>query len=646
MPKAVDKNLRKLPLGAIRPEGWLLDEIRHVCALQRRLGALQGLVKNGEWTSGENLPRYVRGLVLLSAVLDDKALKEKAFGFVLLMLNSANEGGDFGPKGTRSLTPKIEAVKALLCYYEYTGDERVLPFLKKFFKNQFNTYSVSPTWFDSRARLLEEIPAIEAVYRETDLEWLQDLGEKLRDSSNDWFKLASKFPYKKPYGKYIGARSLKKTLKKVNLYSSIELPPKAKPYTPEFVETEWHRKAHQVAIETDGVNLAKAVKYPAVYGRFVGDDDLKNISLKLINSLNRYHGTPLGMFACSNMLGSASATAGVDVQAAVEMLESLVEVVKETGDYAAVDLIERIAFNLIPAATFDDCSAVQDMVLVNQVEASPSRKLPGSNEDNAYYTKKLTKGAIAVMSAYPLYLSTACMIKNDEINFLTYAPCKMDISIAGCQMTISERTGYPFRNTVAFKVEKVNGEPEVKINFRAPKNTTIQLISGGQVVASGTKQISVKCVLKTGSTFMIKLNIPLVAEEFGGKYSLMKGNLLMSEKMPHEIKTTVEDRRVLVVNTSKRWSIAPVLERKSGSTSLYEQERTIVHDIGEKPFSFDNPPFELAVRSKNVQNWDYDISGFAAIPKKPDYSEESLERTFIPYGCTLLHIAQFPKCVK
>ena len=145
---------------------------------------------------------------------------------------------------------------------------------------------------------------------------------------------------------------------------------------------------------------------------------------------------------------------------------------------------------------------------------------------------------------------------------------------------------------------------------------------------------------------MIKLNIPLVAEEFGPKYSLMKGNLLMSEKMPHEIKTTVEDRRVLVVNTSKRWSIAPVLERKSGSTSLYEQERTIVHDIGEKPFSFDNPPFELAVRSKNVQNWDYDISGFAAIPKKPDYSEESLERTFIPYGCTLLHIAQFPKCVK
>ena len=645
MAKAIDKNFKKLPLGAIKPEGWLLDEMRLVCNLQKRLGALQGLVKNGEWTSGEQLPRYVRGLVLLSAALDDKAMKEKALGFVLLMLNSANEGGDFGPKGVRSLTPKIEAVKALLSYYEYTGDERILPFLKKFFKNQFNTYAVSPTWFNSRARLLEEISAIEALYRETDLEWLQDLGEKLRDSSNDWFKLAAKFPYKRPYGKYIGAKSLKRLAKKINAYSSFDLPPKLKPYTPEFVESEWKKKAHQVAIETDGVNLAKAVKYPAVYGRFVGDDDLKNLSLKLVNSLVRYHGTPVGMFACSNMLGASSPTAGVDVQATVEMLESLVEVVKETGDYGCVDLIERIIFNAIPAATFEDCSAVQDMLLVNQVEASNSRKLPGANEDNAYYTKKLTKGAVAVLSAYPLYLQTACMIKNEEINFLTYTPCRMNIAIAGCRMTISERTGYPFRNTVAFKVESVDGEPEVKINFRAPKNTSIQLISGGQVVASGTKQISVKCVLKTGSTFMIKMNIPLVAEEIQGKYSLFKGNLLMSEKIPAEIKVAAEDRRVLIVNFLKRWNIAPILSRK-GADTLYEQERTVVHEIGEKPFSFDNPPFELGVRSKNVANWDYDLSGFAQIPKKPDFSEESLERIYIPYGCTLLHIAHFPKCVK
>ncbi|MBQ9276248.1 MAG: glycoside hydrolase family 127 protein, partial [Clostridia bacterium] len=424
---------------------------------------------------------------------------------------------------------------------------------------------------------------------------------------------------------------------------------KLKPFDHDLVDKEWRKKAHQVLAETDGVSLAKAVKYPAVYGRFIGDDDLKNLSLGLVSSLTRYHGTAMGMFACSPRLGAASATDAIDVLAAVEMIESLVEVVKETGDYALMDLLERIVFNVIPSATFDDCSAVQDLVLVNQIEASVQRKLPYAEEDNAFYTKKLTRGSVAVLSAYPLYLQTACMIKNDEINFLTYTPCKMDIRVAGCHMTVTERTGYPFRNTVAFRVDSVDGEPEVKINFRAPKHTTIQLISGGQVVASGTKQISVKCVLKTGSTFMIKMDIPLVAEETRrGCISLYKGNLLMSEKVPADIKVSAEDRRVFYINFVKRFSVSPILAKKAsgGERTLFEPEHTVVHEIAERPFSFDVPPFELLIRSKNVSNWDYDVNGFAEIPKKPDYSEESLERTYIPVGCTLLRIAEFPKCLK
>ena len=215
MAKSVDKNLKKLPLGAIKPQGWLLDEMLLVSNLQKRIGSLSGLVINVEWFGAESLLRYVRVFILLSCALDDKTLKEKVSSYMTPIFSSANEGGDFGPKDTLSLTPKIEAVKTLLTYYEATDNERVLPFLKKFFKSQFNTYSVSSSWYDSRARLLEEIGAIEAVYRETDLEWLQDLGEKLRDSSNDWFRLAARFPYKKPYQRYISQSTLKYIQKQV-----------------------------------------------------------------------------------------------------------------------------------------------------------------------------------------------------------------------------------------------------------------------------------------------------------------------------------------------------------------------------------------------------------------------------------------------
>lgn len=646
MAKKVEKSMNKLPLGAIRPQGWLNDQMQLMSNLQRRIGALSGFVKDGEWSGGESLPRYVRGLILLSSALDDKMLKEKIASFISPIFASANEGGDFGPKNTLSQTPKIEAVKALLTYYEATGNERVLPFLKKFFKNQFNTHTVSAMWFDSRARLLEEIEAIDAVYKETDLEWLHDLGEILRDASCDWFKIASRFPYKKPYNRYISQTALKHVQKVVLNGESVEKAAKRhKPFTPEYADKEWKKRAHQRAVTTSGVNIAKAIKYPVTYGRFIGDKDLSLISLKMIAALEKYYGTPLGAFSCSPRLASNKGVCAVDVESAVEMMESLVEVIRETRDYHAVDLLEKIAFNLVPGACFEDCSAVQDTVFVNQVEASASRKLPYSDAVGSFFTKKASRGAIAALSAYPIYMQAACMTCDNELNFLTYTPCTMDIAVGGAILTIAERTGYPFRNTVVFKVEQATVDTEVKINFRVPGGTMMQLISGGQVVASGTKEISVKCILKTGSTFMLKMNIPLAVEENSdGSESLYKGNLLMSLKLPYEITQDAQDRRMLYVKSQKKWNVAPILARKGGAKSLHEEERTEVNDITQKPFSFDIPPFELKIRSKNVTNWDFDVNGFAQIPKNCSFSEESLERAYVPFGCTLVRMAKFPKC--
>ena len=326
-------------------------------------------------------------------------------------------------------------------------------------------------------------------------------------------------------------------------------------------------------------------------------------------------------------------------------MESLVEVIRETRDYHAVDLLEKIAFNLVPGACFEDCSAVQDTVFVNQVEASASRKLPYSDAVSSFFTKKASRGAIAALSAYPIYMQAACMTCDNELNFLTYTPCTMDIAVGGAILTIAERTGYPFRNTVVFKVEQATVDTEVKINFRVPGGTMMQLISGGQVVASGTKEISVKCILKTGSTFMLKMNIPLAVEENSdGSESLYKGNLLMSLKLPYEITQDAQDRRMLYVKSLKKWNVAPILARKGGAKSLHEEERTEVNDITQKPFSFDIPPFELKIRSKNVTNWDFDVNGFAQIPKNCSFSEESLERAYVPFGCTLVRMAKFPKC--
>jgi hypothetical protein len=370
----------------------------------------------------------------------------------------------------------------------------------------------------------------------------------------------------------------------------------------------------------------------------------------MLFALEKYHGNATGMFGADIRLAGSSPTRGIDVESAVEALESLVEILAETGSNHVADLIERIAFNVIPAS-FDGIGAVQDIVMPNQVEASYDRNtyFKESEFGNAYVTGRLTRGAIALLSAYPTFLKGVCFQKANELDFKCYGPCVIDTVVDGKRIRIKEETGYPFRNTIVFKVEHAEGDPEIKINFRVPYGTTMQLVSGGQVVASGDTDISVKCVLKTGSTFMLKLDIPLLVHENKDKsLTLIKGNVLMASKLAEDVKESATAKGVFNVGFLKKWTFAPIVSKRAvgGVRRLFDAEETIVNNVGENPFSHSNPPFELRIRSKNVTNWGYDIDGMATIPKKLEFSEDSMARVYIPFGCTALRISQFPRCFK
>lgn len=653
MAKDTENPFRRLPVGSIIPEGWLGRQIEIVNALQKRMGADTALLSGEAWKRGEIFPRYVRGLILLAGVLNEPQLRSKADGYMHAIFDAAGEGGDFAPAETDGAAPKTEAVKTLLSYYELTGDERALVTLRKFFKYRFNTLSVTHSWYHARARLLDEIEAMEAVYRTGDYEWLKDLAEALRDKSPDWFRLAVRFPYKKAAEKCISPSAVKKALRTIENAEHPRETKRSKPFTPEKTEAEWKTPAHQFLVETDAVNLAKAVKYPCTYGAFMGDRELKRLSLRLIANLDKFHGNATGMFAADRRLGGTSPARGIDVEAAVEMMESLLTVLESTGECVCADMLEQIAFNVIGAAAFDDASAVEDVLMVNQLECSVRRKEFFSSYafGNAFARGGITRGGVALLSAYPLFVQSLCMMRGaDELDFFTYAPCTVNATVRGAKLCIKEETGYPFRNTVVFKVTEADGDVDVRINFRVPRYTTMQLISGGQTVASGAGLISVKCTLRTGSTFMLKLDIPLVAvTNRDSSLSFVKGSVLMASRLGFE--TSAKNSTagsVTEANAVKKWSFSPLVAKKGagGRRTLYDSEQTIVNKMPEKPFDRDNPPFELRFRCKNVLNWDFDINGFSAIPQAPKFSEEALERAFVPFGCTAVRVAQFPPCFR
>ena len=653
MAKDTDTFFRRLPVGSIVPEGWLGRQIEIVNALQKRMGADTALLSGEAWKSGEIFPRYVRGLILLAGALGEPQLRAKADGYMHAVFDAAGEGGDFLPADIDGTAPKTEAVKTLLAYYELTGDDKAIATMRKFFKYRFNTLSVTHPWYHARARLLDEVAAMDAVYRTGDFEWLKDLAEALRDKSPDWFRLAVRFPYKKAAEKCISPSAVKKALKVIENAEHPRETKRPKPFTPEKTEAEWKSPAHQFLVETDAVNLAKAVKYPCTYGAFMGDKELRKLSLRLIANLDKFHGNATGMFAADRRLGGTSPARGVDVEAAVEMMESLVTVLEHTGECVCADMLEQIAFNVVGAAAFDDASAVEDIVMVNQLECSVRRKEFFSEYPfgNAFARGGITRGGVALLSAYPLFMRALCMTRGaDELNFFAYAPCTIETEVRGAKLRIKEETGYPFRNSVVFKVTEADGDVDVRINFRVPRYTTMQLISGGQTVASGTGLISVKCTLRTGSTFMLRLDIPLTAvTNRDSSLSFVKGSVLMASRLGFETSAkNCPAGGATEVNAVKKWSFSPVVAKKSsgGRRTLYDNEQTIVNKMPEKPFDRDNPPFELRFQCKNVLNWDFDINGFSAIPQTPKFSEEALERAFVPFGCTSVRVAQFPPCYR
>ena len=137
------QHLVKLPVGAIKPGGWLLKSIE----LQR--DGLAGelpqisawltkknnawLNKNGQGDWGwEEMPYWLKGYANMGYVLNDKKMIDESMIWINGTLNSQRDNGDFGPyvirktTGKRDLWAQMLMLFVLQSYFEYSHDSRVV----------------------------------------------------------------------------------------------------------------------------------------------------------------------------------------------------------------------------------------------------------------------------------------------------------------------------------------------------------------------------------------------------------------------------------------------------------------------------------------------------------------------------------------
>ena len=453
----------ELQLGSIRPEGWLREKLE----LQRDniSGNLdetypQVMGKRNGWLGGdgdqwERGPYWIDGLLPLAYILDDDALKAKVQPWVEWALASQTEDGNFGPRtdygrepglqrnNSLDWWPRMVVLKVLQQHYNATGDQRVLPFMEKYFHYQLEALKEKPIghWtFWASFRHADQMNVALWLYRKTGDEKLLELADLLHAQGFDFVKYFNEEGISEP--------------------GSIHC-----------------------------VNLAQGLKEPVVYWAATRDQGLLDATDKLFADLPRFISYPTGMFGGDEMLRDNDPTRGSELCSAVEFMYSLEEMMKITGNPFYAEYLERIAFNALPTQISKDFRLHQYYQQTNQVSIS-------YGNHNFTIMQEGTANLMGFLTGYPCCLSNLhqgwpkftqnLWLKTSDggLATLAYSPCSVSTQIDGVQVDIREITDYPYGETIRFELS-LSQNASLPLHFRIPSWTAEPVLTVNGVAVDG-----------------------------------------------------------------------------------------------------------------------------------------------------------------
>jgi hypothetical protein len=203
--------LVKLPIGAIRPEGWLRHQLQlEAVGFSGRLSEISRFCKydgNGWVTPGsgdrgwEEAPYWLKGFTDLGFVLDDRRIIAESRKWLDAVLSNQQRDGYFGtrknltirrgdqpemhadkPEEVIDLWPNMIMLYPLRTLYEATGDKRVIPFMLKYFAWQRSIPReafLPASWQKYRGG--DNLDSIYWLYNLTGKPWLLDLAKTNHD---------------------------------------------------------------------------------------------------------------------------------------------------------------------------------------------------------------------------------------------------------------------------------------------------------------------------------------------------------------------------------------------------------------------------------------------------------------------------------
>lgn len=618
---------RLLPLGQIRPSGWLQRQLRiqadgmggHLDEFWPDVGPNSGWL-GGSGESWERGPYFVDGLLPLAWQLDDDVLKAKAMRFVNWTLDNPAPNGMIGPRSNEDWWPRMVMLKVLMQYYDATvasgtPDPRVVPVLTRYFHYQLAALPQRPLRDWGMYRWQDEAMVVDWLYAHTGDPALPKLAALLQQQGFDWVASFRDF-------KYTG------------------------PTTREFLLANGENKPE--GMQTHGVNNGQALKVAAVRYLLNGDPAEHANFQHQLDMLDRYHGVPNGMFTCDEHLGGLDPSHGTELCTVVETMFSLEVGLATFGDPAFGDRIEKIAYNALPG-TFDDAMwAHQYDQQANQVQVGLLTKPWTTNgpESNLYGLEPHFGCCTANFhQGWPKFTASLWMgAPNDGLAAALYAPCELRTTLKGAKVHIAEATDYPFQGSVKLTItpDKPLAFP---LSLRIPAwaaGTTIKV--NGKAAEASPQPGSFLALNRTwapGDVVEIAFPMqPRVSRWLNRSVAVERGPLVFSHD-PGESWVKLRDRGMTAdwqVYPTAQWNYALAVDEAS-APKLVTDERA----VGARPFAAEGTAIRLQVPAKRLERWRSEDGVAPAPPPSPVASKgDETTLTLIPYAAAKLRLTAFP----
>ncbi len=633
----------KLPLGAIKPEGWLKSQ------LQAQAEGLTGNIDdfwpdlvNSSWRGGEGEawergPYYLDGLVPLAYLLDDQKLITKVKSWIEPILTSSSDTGWYGPAKNRDRWPLAVANKVLMQYYEATNDKRAIEVLKNYFMYLHKT---PPDWPDKEwrgVRAMENAVTGYWLYRQTREPWILDVVKSIQNNSFDWTTYYEKFPWD----------SAASADKKIPLN-----------WGPEGLT------AHVV-------NNAMAIKYPGLWYQQSGDERFKKAVFDGIKKYDHNHGQAGGRFSGDEHLSGKSPDRGTELCSVVEYMYSLEELYAIFGDNSLADRLELLAFNALPGTTTADMWAHQYDQQSNQVLVNGDERPWSTNRNfsNIYGLMPNFACCLANMhQGWPKFTESLWMATNDNgLAAVAYSPSTVKAMVGnGKEVVIKEETDYPFNRKIKFKI--ITQKPvRFTIYLRIPGWAESANINYKGKTITGNSGTDVRLYARWDPDEEITMEIPMkirVETRYNKSLSVLRGPLYFSLRIDKEYKSIKINYDNYAYKGSVDWEIDPVSPWNYGlmidKTNLDRGIKPVENEVSKYPFadkgdmiwSSDSAKYVpwdkdaavvITTRGMKIPEWTLKNNSADIPPLSPVIHEGTpIIIELVPYGSAKLRITEFP----